>query len=261
MPGPASPPDPPQWHSSETPEIVIDLTHTVDDQCPFWPGDPPFSLTNEYEGMLDPQTYYYANSFTSGEHVGTHLDAPRHMHRDGLTVESIPLDRLIGPGVCINVSSRVAGRPDDSVTMEDLSAWENRFGPLPSGSIVLLFTGHSRHWPDYATYYGTAETGESGQDELHFPGLTAEAARWLVDQRSVRAVGIDTPGVDPGYSKTFDTHKALFARGVPAFENLANLDRLPSRGFTVIALPMKIRNGSGAPLRIVAVLDAPPVST
>jgi len=124
------------------------------------------------------------------------------------------------------------------------------------GSIVLIRTGFASRWPDAVKYLGTAERGEAAVAKLHFPGLHPDAAQWLVSNRPIKAVGIDTASIDFGQSKGFETHRTLTARDIPAFENLASLDRLPPTGAIVIALPMKIGGGSGAPLRAVAVLPA-----
>jgi kynurenine formamidase len=188
--------------------------------------------------------------------VGTHIDAPRHMNRDGRTVDRIPLHRLIGPGVRIDVSARIAHLKDRDacVSIVDLADWERRQGSIPQGAIVLLRTGHSRHWGNRRFYLGTDDSGDSEGHALHFPGLEPQAARWLTEERGIRAVGIDTAGIDPGNSTEFSTHRILFERDVPALENLANLERLPDREFVVVALPIKIRGGSGGPLRIVAIL-------
>ena len=137
----------------------------------------------------------------------------------------------------------------------DFERWEAAHGRLPAGAIVLLRTGYGRFWPDRAAYLGTDRRGPEAIPELHFPGLGPKAARWLVAERSIDAIGLDTPSIDRGQSTTFESHRILFAANVPAFENLARLDRLPSTGFDVVALPMKIRGGSGAPLRIVALVQ------
>lgn len=133
--------------------------------------------------------------------------------------------------------------------------WEAREGmSIPDGSIVLLETGYSRFYPDKEKYLGTDQRGDEAVKLLHFPGLSAEASQWLVDNRTIKSIGIDTPSIDYGQSQNFESHVNLMTRNIPAFENLANLDKLPSKGFEVIALPMKIKGGSGAPLRIVAIL-------
>ena len=123
--------------------------------------------------------------------------------------------------------------------------------------IVLLRTGYAARWPDRLRYLGTEERGEAAVAKLHFPGLDPTAAQWLVQHRSIKAVGIDTPSIDYGQSTHFESHVMLFQHNVPALENVANLDRLPQVGFTVIALPMKIGGGSGGPVRIVAAVAGP----
>jgi kynurenine formamidase len=140
------------------------------------------------------------------------------------------------------------------VSRGEIEAYEAEHGLLPRGAVLLLRTGFGRRWPDRARYLGTAARGEAAAAELHFPGLAPEAARWLAEERGIAAVGIDTASIDPGPSRSFEAHRALAARGVPAFENLANLEGLPPRNFWVIALPMKIEGGSGAPLRAIAIL-------
>ena len=167
-------------------------------------------------------------------------------------MDEIPPGELIGPGVVVDVSAACAADRDHLVGVAELEAWEARYGRMPEGAIVLLSTGFARRWPDRERYLGTAERGAAAVEKLHFPGLASAAARWLVEQRAIRAVGLDTASIDHGPSRTFEAHRVLAAANVPALENVAHLDQLPPRGFEVIALPMKIRGGSGGPLRVVA---------
>jgi kynurenine formamidase len=160
----------------------------------------------------------------------------------------------MGAGVLVDVSEKCARDADYQISVEDLAAWEREHGRLPDGSILLLRTGFGRRWPDRRAYMGTDERGPEAVAKLHFPGLHPDAARWLVRERRVKAVGLDTPSIDYGQSKLFESHRVLFERDIPAFENLAGLERLPARGFHVVALPMKIRGGSGGPLRAVAIV-------
>ena len=233
---------------------LVDLTHAFDGETVYWPTEDPFLLNVEAKGWTDGGYYYEANSFAAAEHGGTHLDAPVHFHEGGWTAEEIPLDRLIGAGACVDVTEVCAQDRDHLVSVADLKADEARSGRIPEGALVLIHTGYGRHWPDRALYMGTDRRGAEGVADLHFPGLHPDAARWLVRERKVRAVGLDTPSIDHGPSTTFDAHQVLFADNVPAFENVANLAELPARDFVVMALPMKIRGGSGGPLRIVAVV-------
>jgi len=141
------------------------------------------------------------------------------------------------------------------VTIADLTNWERANGRIPRGAIVFLRTGFGKHYPDRKKYLGTDERGPAAVAKLHFPGLHPDAARWLMTNRSIKAIGLDTASIDFGQSTKFESHQILFERNVPAFENVANLDKLPLRGFSVIALPMKIKGGSGGPLRIVGYLN------
>ncbi len=232
---------------------IIDLTHAFDDQTIFWPTAQGFMLEKDFEGNTEKGYYYTANTFCTAEHGGTHIDAPIHFYERRNTVDEIPLDQLIGAAVVVDVSAKCQADRDYQVQVNDFFEWENEHGKLPDKSIVLIRTGLGVYWPDRERYMGTSERGAEAVAKLHFPGLHPDAASWLVRERSIKAVGIDTPSIDFGQSTIFETHVTLFEANVPAFENVANLDQLPERGFTIIALPMKIRGGSGAPLRIIAV--------
>jgi kynurenine formamidase len=232
----------------------IDLTHDFSSETIYWPTGKPFSLEVVSAGRTPAGYYYAANNFSAAEHGGTHLDAPVHFAEGKWTTDQIPLDRLIGNAMVVDVLKQADSSADYRVDVAALTTWERNNRRIPEAAIVLFRTGWSRRWPDRAAYLGTARTGAAAVAELHFPGIDSAAARWLVDERKVRAVGIDTPSIDAGQSRTFPAHQILAAANVPAFENLTNLDQLPETGSFVIALPMKIRGGSGGPLRIVAVV-------
>jgi kynurenine formamidase len=168
-------------------------------------------------------------------------------------VDEIPLQRFFGPAVVVDVTTQSGGSADYQVTVGDLTRAESEHGPITADAIVLLRTGYSSRWPDAARYLGTAERGAGAVPKLHFPGLHPDAAKWLVS-KDVRAVGIDTASIDYGQSTLFESHRILYEANIPAFENLTALDRLPPRDAFVVALPMKIADGTGAPLRAVAIL-------
>jgi kynurenine formamidase len=234
---------------------VVDLTHAFDARTIYWPTDREgFVLEELAAGVTEQGHYYAANRFRSAEHGGTHIDAPVHFAEGRRVLDAIPVEQLLGPGVVVDVARAAAADPDYLVGVSDFEAWEARHGPLPEGAIVLLRTGFGRHWDDRARYLGTERTGPEAVPELHFPGLHPDAARWLVERRSIGAIGLDTPSIDRGQSKLFESHRILFARDIPALENLARLDALPETGFFVVALPMKIRGGSGGPLRAIAIV-------
>ncbi len=234
----------------------IDLTYELSEDSVFWPTAAPFSKTADWVGQTDAGFFYSAYSFATAEHGGTHIDAPVHFAQGRRSVDEVPLDQLIGEAVVIDVSAAVSRNRDYRVTVEDFLAWEVQHGAIPNRSIVLIHTGFGRYWPSAAEYLGTALKGEEGVAELSFPGLHPEAAAWLIKARDVKSVGIDTASIDHGKSKLFETHVVLMEENIPAFENVAHLDVLPPRGAYVVALPAKIRGGSGGPLRIVARLPA-----
>ena len=231
----------------------VDLTHDFSSETIYWPTARPFTLEVVSAERTPAGFYYAANNFSASEHGGTHLDAPVHFAEGKWTADQIPLDHLVGDAVVIDVQSGADSSADYRVNLKALDEWERKHGPIPAGAIVLFRTGWSRHWPDRAKYLGTTRTGAGAVAELHFPGIDSAAAGRLV-VRGARAVGIDTPSIDYGRSSTYPTHQGLFAANIPAFENVANLDKVPVKGGFVVAMPMKIRGGSGGPLRIVALV-------
>ncbi|MCI0697271.1 cyclase family protein [candidate division KSB1 bacterium] len=232
----------------------VDLSYDFSSATIYWPTAEPFRLDSVAGGFTEKGYYYAANNFRSAEHGGTHIDSPIHFAADRMTVDQIPLEQLISSAVLIDVSEKAQGNRDYQITTEDFTAWESQHEKIPDRSIVLLRTGYHRFWPDRVRYMGTDKRGQEGVAALHFPGLHPDAARWLVENRQINAIGLDTPSIDYGQSQLFESHQTLFAKNIPAFENVANLDQLPPTGALVFALPMKIKGGSGGPLRIVALV-------
>lgn len=230
----------------------IDLSHEFSSETIYWPTAKTFELEEVFAGYTEQGFYYTANNFSAAEHGGTHIDAPVHFAESRQSVDEIPLENLIAPAVVIDLSEKVAADRDYQVRVEDFLKWEAKNGNLSDGVIVLLRTGQGKLWRDAEKYLGTGNRGGGAIAELHFPGLHPDAARWLVEKRNIKAIGLDTPSIDFGQSTIFESHRILFDKNIPAFENVVNLDKLPATGSLVIALPMKIKGGSGAPLRIVA---------
>lgn len=238
------------------PRTLVDLTHAFDADTIYWPTEEGFVLERGFAGTTPGGWHYEAHRFRSAEHGGTHLDAPVHFAAGRRSADAVPLESLVGPGVVIDVAAAAARDRDHLISLSEIAAWEAENGAIPAGAIVLFRTGFGAFWPDRERYLGTAERGAAGVAKLRFPGLGDAAARWLVEARGVRAVGIDTASIDRGVSTAYETHRVLGASDVPVFENLASLERLPARGFEVIALPMKIAGGSGGPLRAIAIVPA-----
>ena len=234
---------------------IVDLTYSFDSDSVYWPTAETFKLETDFEGVTDKGYFYSAYRYSAAEHGGTHLDAPVHFAKGRNSVDQIPLEQLTGPGLVIDVTAQCANNPDYLVSAADIQNWERRNGRIASGSIVLLRTGFGKYYPDRKKYLGTDERGAAAVAKLHFPGLDPAAAGWLTTNRSIKAIGLDTASIDRGQSTLFESHRTLFEKDVPAFENVANLDQLPVKGFTIVALPMKIKGGSGGPLRIIAMLQ------
>ncbi len=232
---------------------VVDLTHAFDSGTLYWPTSPStFSLTTLSHGLTPGGFFYAANAFSAPEHGGTHLDAPIHFAEAKRTVGRIPVRQLLAPGVVIDVRREAAKDPDYRLTTADVERFESAHGRIPKGAIVLLRTGWGSRYPNRLSYFGDDTPGDASR--LHFPSFGKEAAELLVTGREVGALGVDTASLDYGPSKDFPVHRVAAAAEVPGLENLANLDRLPETGAWIVALPMKIAEGSGGPLRIVALL-------
>ena len=230
----------------------LDLTHSFDASTIYGPTEKGFLFEAGKNGPT-PQGYYYAaNRFATAEHGGTHLDAPRHFAEGRRTADQIEPWRLVGEAAVIDVAQKCAANEVYEVTADDLVAWERKHGRQLVDVIVLLRTGWSSRWEDRTSYLGTDARGPEAVPLLRFPGLAADAAKWLVEHRRVHAVGIDTASIDHGPSSLFGAHVALCSGDVPIFENLDGLQRLPEEGAFVAALPMKIAGGSGGPLRVLA---------
>ena len=231
---------------------AIDLTYPFDEQTIYWPTARPFRWERDAWGETPGGYFYASGSYSASEHGGTHLDSPVHFAAGRRTTDEIPLSSLIAPAVVIDISAACARDRDYLLRVADISAWERRHGPIPAGSIVLIRTGWGRFWPDRRRYMGTDAPGDTAN--LHFPGISREAAQFLATARRINGVGIDTASLDYGQSRDFIAHRILSEANIYGLENVANLERLPATGATLIALPMKIRGGTGGPARIIAIL-------
>jgi kynurenine formamidase len=231
---------------------LIDLSYDFSDKTLYWPTANTFRFDTAFEGTTPGGFYYSAYNYCAAEHGGTHLDAPVHFAKGKWAADEIPLENLVGEAVVIDVSEKALTDADYLITVADIEAWEKTNGAIPDNSILFFKTGYGQFYPDAKKYLGTDERGAEAVAKLHFPAIGTEAAEWLVKNRKLKAVGIDVASVDYGQSKDFKTHQVLYGQNISGFENVANLDKLPVKGAYIIALPMKIKNGSGGPLRIIA---------
>lgn len=227
---------------------IVDLTWPLNEKNGYWPGGgyKPFELktiaTLEKNGVL-------SKAFSMPEHLGTHIDAPNHFEPNQPSVAEIDPKLLIGPGVVIDMAPQVEVHADAMLMPADIIHWEKTHGTIPEGAIVLLNTGWARFWKNYVRYKNQDATGG-----LHFPGYSGEAARWLIRNRNIRGIGIDTLSIDRGQSRKFEVHHIINGAGRYGLENVAHLDQLPPRGFHLIVAPIRIESGSGGPARILAIV-------
>jgi kynurenine formamidase len=232
---------------------LVDLTHPLNAQTIYWPTSPSgFELKRLAFGPTPGGWFYSANAFAAPEHGGTHLDAPIHFSKSGHTADQVPLAQLVLPAIVIDVSEQAASDRDYRLTPSDVAAFEKRHGRIPAGVAVLVRTGWDRRWPDRKAYLGDDTPGDASK--LHFPSFGVDAARLLIEDRKIAAIGVDVASIDYGQSKDFQVHRLAAARNVVGFENLRGLDALPSTGALLVALPLKIENGSGGPLRAIAMV-------
>tara|TARA_B100000929_G_scaffold225097_1_gene181408 strand:+ start:95 stop:916 length:822 start_codon:yes stop_codon:yes gene_type:complete len=231
---------------------LIDLTYPLSPDSLYWPTGSRFEHQQLDWGMSEGGYWYASAAFSSPEHLGTHLDAPIHFGENGWANADIPIERLFAHGVVIDITSKSNASADVTLSVDDIEAWEQRNNTLQEGSIVIVRTGWASGWPDWETYYGSSTPTDVAT--LHFPGISPEAAQALVN-RGIFGVGIDTASIDPGNSSTFEAHQILAAANVFNLENLTNVDGLPEAGFDIIALPMKIKDGTGGPARVVAIVS------
>lgn len=234
------------------PTKLVDLTYAFDDQTVAWPGNLPFHRKETASGPAPGGYWYTSGQFSTAEHAGTHMDAPIHFAKGQLPVDEIPVSALAGPAVVIDVREQAKADRDYRLTPDDISAWEAKHGRIPAGAIVVMFTGWGRYWSRPEEYLGSTTLQDTAT--LHFPGFSREAAELLVQSHEIRGIGIDTASIDYGPSQDFIVHQIINGAGLYGLENVANLDQLPPKDATIIALPIKIKGGTGGPTRIIAIV-------
>ena len=234
---------------------TLDMTYPYDENTIYWPNATTFNLTKGNWGIIDAGYWYAANDYSAAEHGGTHVDAPIHFARNGRTIDQIPLADWIGSAVKIDVTRKCEQNRDYLLTTADIKAWEKRYGRIPNRAWVIMYTGiGTKFYPDRKKVLGTDIMGIDALPHLSFPGFSPESAEFLVKERHIRGIAIDTPSIDYGKSQDFRVHRIICGADKVALENIAGLDKLPETGATLYVIPMLIRNGTGSPARVFAVL-------
>jgi kynurenine formamidase len=222
---------------------LVDLTHTFRAGFPVYANSNPTRKT--FSNVANDG--YYSQEWTFLEHTGTHLDAPGHFIHGGRLVPQITLEELMVPVVVVDISARAATEPDALVTPEDLLRFERRHGRIPRRAAVVMYSGWEARIKDQAAYRNIGADGKH-----HFPGFGKDAVEWLLEQRAITALGVDTLSLDNGPSQTFDVHRLLLGTDRYGLENLANLKNIPPRGAVIFVGVVPWEEGSGGPCRVVA---------
>ncbi|WP_454063520.1 cyclase family protein [Candidatus Nitrospira salsa] len=233
---------------------IVDLTYAFDEHTVYWPNNASFQREDTAHGLNAQGKWYASGQFSASEHGGTHIDAPNHFASSGMSVDAIPITRLFGQAIVIDIEEQCINNPDYTLTIADIQEWEEQFGRIEAKTLVLLRTGWGKFWPETIRYLGSPTPDDP--TTLHFPGFSGEAIKFLVHQRHIRGVGIDTASIDAGQSRDFAAHRVLSEANRYALENVASLQDIPPRGATVYALPMKIKHGTGGPVRILAIIPS-----
>ena len=225
---------------------VVDLTHTMSPEFPTFFGVPGIEMEKKFDFKKDGFNLYWWRII---EHAGTHLDAPIHFSEGGITAERIPAATLVAPLAVVDVAAKAARNPDYLLARDDLAAWERKHGRLPDNCCVAMHSGWAQHVADAAKFLGKDAAGA-----MHFPGISGEAADWLIKQRKVVGLAVDTLSLDHGPSKDFKTHLLWLPSGRWGLENVANLDQVPAAGATLVVGLAKVKDATGGPARLIALV-------
>ena len=234
---------------------IIDMTYAYGQDTIYWPTAREFRLDKLGWGVTKGGWWYASNEYGASEHGGTHADAPIHFAAKGRRMDEVPIEEWIGPAVRIDVTEACAGDRDYCLTPADIKGWEKRHGRVPEGAWVIMYTGiGTKYYPDKKKVLGTDQRGDAALPELSFPGFSPESVEFLISQRDIKGIALDTPSIDAGKRTDFKVHQVLCAAGKLALENIANLDKLPAAGATLYVIPMLIKDGTGSPARVFAVI-------
>jgi len=234
---------------------LLDMTYPYDENTIYWPTAKSFHLEKVSWEVSEGGWWYASNEFSASEHGGTHADAPIHFAQNGRTIDQIPLEEWIGPAVKLDVTKKCANNRDYLLSVEDIISWEKDFGGIPDKAWIIMYTGiDTQYYPDKKKVLGTDKQGDAAIPELSFPGFSVESIKFLLKKRNITGIAIDTPSIDYGKSQDFMVHRVLFAADKLALENIANLDKLPPSGAILYVIPMLIREGTGSPSRVFAIL-------
>ncbi|MBE9225146.1 cyclase family protein [Phormidium sp. LEGE 05292] len=223
---------------------VIHLSHIIDTNIPQWPGDPTVELETVAELAKDG---YYLRRFSLGEHSATHINAPLSFHSSGIGIDRYLASSLVKSAIVIDISYQAKTNPDYLLTINDIWDWEQQNGKITADSILLVYTGWQEKWLDNEQFLNSDLSGQ-----MHFPGISKEAVLFLLKERTIFGLGIDTHGVDSGQDTCFTVNSLMLEKPRIILENLTNLEQLPATGTTLVIGILRLKDGSGSPAAVMA---------
>jgi kynurenine formamidase len=226
---------------------AVDLTHTMSPDFPTFMGKPGIEMQREFEFKRDRFNLFWWHVV---EHAGTHLDAPIHFSEAGPSADKLPVEQLVVPLAVVNVVYQAEQEADYLLSREDLANWEAKYGRLPAGCCVALHSG----WGELATSDPARFIGRDVNGTMHFPGFAPEAAEWLIKERRVAGIAVDSMSLDNGPSRDFKTHQLWLPSGRWGLENVANLDKVPEAGATLVVGASKVKDSTGGLARVIALV-------
>lgn len=225
---------------------ILDLSHKIHPQIPLWAGDPAVEFQPVTSLASDG---YYLRQFSMGEHSGTHINAPNSFDPEGKGIDRYPPEALVLPAIAINIQTQAEANPDYQLTIDAVLAWEKQYGQIAPDHLVLLYSGWQDRWPDPQRFLNADRQGK-----MHFPGFAGETTKFLITERAIAGVGIDTHGVDSGLDENLTTNRLILQQSGIVLENLTNLHQLPPTGTTIVIGRLPLQGGSGSPAAVFAFL-------
>ncbi|CAH1791471.1 unnamed protein product, partial [Owenia fusiformis] len=231
---------------------ILDMTYTLNEDAVYIASLMKFNLTNVVNGTFEDAPYFYSNNLEISEHVGTHIDAPVNFAPTGKMVHELTLPELHGPAVVIDIRKKAEKDPNALLDTEDIHAWEHKFGEIPKGAVIVLYSGWGQYWGNADAYVGPNRT-DDGRLGFWSPGLNPDTVYWLLKHRNVKGFVVDGVSCESGKNKgTYIAHRAMLENDKWCVENAANVDKLPQQGSEIYVMPVKIENGGGGPVRMFA---------
>lgn len=226
---------------------IVELNHEIHNGIPTWPGDPEvlFSKVSSLQN-----SGYFLRQLSIGEHSATHMNAPSSFSADATSIDEYPPEKLVVPAVVIDVREKAAANADYTFSIEDVLAWEKVHGRVPPAHMVLLYTGWQHRWSSPERFMNFDKDGNP-----RFPGFLGASTKFLLKERNIAGVGIDTHGVDPGTDQTYETNTRVLASNGIVLECLTHLDKLPPKGITLVIGILRLKDGSGSPVAVTAFVE------